>query len=341
MVLVRNTLIAGIALGLQACVLTGSGVSHAERGDVTTLAASAGAPAGTQPQATSAAADRARPRAGAVISDYLAYVVVPPPPEIVQRFDLDTTFYKKYANAAGVPILGSERVPDEAIVVARDIVMHMLAARPDVRADLIARGGRVGVMAETEMTTDIPEQRDWKKPAYDDPRLTPGERARYYQPGGIASMTDREYWNRRARGMGGTYTTCAEENILGYPGTRYYGENILVHEFAHNILMSIRRVDPELYAELEAAYEAAMAAGLYEGHYASNTLHEYWAEGTQWWFWSNYPAVLNGRRIWSPEDLKAHDPALFTILSRVYPDHRIPLDIYHGVDRRAAAPASS
>ena len=22
-------------------------------------------------------------------------------------------------------------------------------------------------------------------------------------PGGIASMTDREYWNRRARGMGG------------------------------------------------------------------------------------------------------------------------------------------
>jgi len=84
-----------------------------------------------------------------------------------------------------------------------------------------------------------------------------------------------------------------------------------------------------------------MAAGLYEGHYASNTLHEYWAEGTQWWFWSNYPAVLNGRRIWSPEDLKAHDPALFTILSRVYPDHRIPLDIYHGVDRRAAATASS
>src|SRR5690606_40578459 len=131
---VRRALLAGNALGLQACVLTGSGGAQAERGDVARLAASAGAPAGTQPQATSAAADRARPRAGAVISDYLAYVVVPPPPEIVQRFDLDTTFYKKYANAAGVPILGSERVPDEAIVVARDIVMHMLAARPDVRA---------------------------------------------------------------------------------------------------------------------------------------------------------------------------------------------------------------
>ena len=48
-------------------------------------------------------------------------------------------------------------------------------------------------------------------------------------------MTDQEYWNRRARGMGGRYTTGAEENVLGYPGTRYFGEHILVHEFWHGI----------------------------------------------------------------------------------------------------------
>jgi hypothetical protein len=46
---------------------------------------------------------------------------------------------------------------------------------------------------------------------------------------------------------------------------------------------------------------------------------------------------MNGQRLWSPEDLKRHDPKLFDILSRVYPDHRIPLDIYHGVDLRAEA----
>jgi hypothetical protein len=282
-------------------------------------------------------AERPRPRADAVIADYLAYVVEAPPAEVVQRFDLDTTFYKKYASAGGVPILGSAIVPDEAIVVARDIVTHMLAVRPDLRSDLIARGGRVGVMAITEMTTDIPEQRDWKKPTIDDRRLTDGERARYYEPGGIASMTDSEYWNRRARGMGGTFATCAEENILGYPGTRYYGENILVHEFSHNIMTSVRRVDPELYAELEEAYREAREKNLYGRHYAANTIAEYWAEGTQWWFWSNYPETMNGQRLWSPEDLKRHDPKLFDILSRVYPDHRIPLDIYHGVDLRAEA----
>ena len=35
------------------------------------------------------------------------------------------------------------------------------------------------------------------------------------EPGGLASMTGAEYWNARARGMGGRYTTAAEENILG------------------------------------------------------------------------------------------------------------------------------
>ncbi|HEX7048894.1 MAG TPA: hypothetical protein VF188_01680 [Longimicrobiales bacterium] len=286
-----------------------------------------------------------RPRSDALISDYFDVVVTRPPEAVVRRFDLDTTFYAKYANANGIPILASARVPDEAVVVARDIVTHMLSVRPDLRADIIARGGRVGVMAITEMTTDIPEQRDWKKPAYDDPRLTDGERARYYQPGGIASMTDAEYWNRRARGMGGTFTTCAEENILGYPGTRYFGENILVHEFSHSIMSSVRRVDPELYAELKAAYAEAMDKGLYGRHYAANTMAEYWAEGTQWWFWSNYSATFDGQRVWTPEEFKRYDPKLYSILERVYPDHHIPLDVYHNFEgsirrprRRATSP---
>jgi len=290
------------------------------------------------------------PREDAIIRDYISAAVTPLPAEVIQRFNLDTTFYRKYANALGVPIISSALVPDEALLVARDIVTHMLSARPDIRADLIAKGGRVGIMAVTEMTTDIPEQRNWKKPAFDDPRLTDGERARYHEPGGIGSMTDREYWNRRARGMGGTFTTGAEENVLGYPGTRYYGEHILVHEFSHNIHGSIRRVDPALQKELEEAYNEATAKKMYvnargQRHYAVNTIAEYFAEGTQWWFWNNYPEtfVTNEveHRVWSPEDLKAYDPKLYDILSRVYPDHRIPMDVYHGKDLRATSRAGN
>lgn len=120
-------------------------------------------------------------------------------------------------------------------------------------------------MAQTEMETDLPERRNWKKPKRDDKRLTPGERENYDKPGGIRSMTDQQYWNKRARGMGGTITSCAEENFLGYPETRYYGENILVHEFSHNIMNALRTADPDLYAQIEIAYRQAKKNGLYKG----------------------------------------------------------------------------
>lgn len=38
---------------------------------------------------------------------------------------------------------------------------------------------------------------------------------------------------------------------------------------------------------LQAAYDAALAAGKYEGTYAATTLQEYWAEGVQSWFDTN------------------------------------------------------
>ena len=101
------------------------------------------------------------------------------------------------------------------MLVARDIVNHMLSRRWDLRAAMIAKHWRVGVVAETEMTTDIPEMRNWKKPALTAGNLTEGERANYDR---IARMTDKEYWDTRARGMGGNPTTCAEENLLGYYG---------------------------------------------------------------------------------------------------------------------------
>ncbi|HEV8287247.1 MAG TPA: hypothetical protein VGQ09_23220 [Chitinophagaceae bacterium] len=258
-----------------------------------------------------------------VVSYAQAMITLPP-----ASLSIDS-FYKKYTDAFGIPIVSSGKVPDDALLIARDIVNYMLIKRPDVRTALINRGARVLVMAETEMETDLPERRNWKKPAKNDPRLTPGERENYDKPGGIASMSDREYWNRRARGMGGTVTSCAEENLLGYAGTRYYGENILVHEFSHNIMGALRNADTALYREIGKAYEAAKTKGLYKGQYAINTVAEYWAEGTQWWFWSNYEFYDGDTRVESPDDLKTYDPSLYSILERVYQGHHIPADVYY------------
>ncbi|MDQ3012315.1 MAG: glycoside hydrolase, partial [Acidobacteriota bacterium] len=123
------------------------------------------------------------------IQDYVKAVVVAPP--ATPGVD---PFYKKYADAMGISVLSSEKVPDAALLVARDIIIHMLAKRPELRAEMVKKRMKVGVMAQSESTTDIPEHRNNKRPGPNDPRLTPGEKANYDKPGGIASQTDKEYW---------------------------------------------------------------------------------------------------------------------------------------------------
>jgi hypothetical protein len=221
-----------------------------------------------------------RPHTGPPLVENFASAMIASPPT---SLGLDP-FYKKYADAFGIPIVSSELVPDAALLMARDIVNYMLLKRPDIRAAMVERSSRVLIMAESEGEMDLPERSSWTKPAKSDPRLTQRERDTYDSPNGIGSMTAQQYWNNRARGMGGNITSAAEENILGYPGTKYFGEHILVHEFSHNIMGILRRVDPALFARIQPAYDAAKAAGKYPRQYAVNTVAEYWAEGTQWWF---------------------------------------------------------
>ena len=150
-------------------------------------------------------------------------------------------------DADGIPVLASDKVPDDALLVARDIVNSMLAMRPDVRKALIDRRWRTGVIAEVEMTMDIPEYSRMKRPGA--------------PAGEPVVQADRDYHANRSRGLGGNPTTGAEENLLGYPGTRYYGEHIFVHEFAHAVMSGLRSADSGLYAQIRVAYDSAMAAG--------------------------------------------------------------------------------
>ena len=69
--------------------------------------------------------DRPKP----IVDDYLKYVVTAPPADIVARFALDTTYYKKYADANGYPILASARVSDAAVAIVRGVSL-----RKNVRA---------------------------------------------------------------------------------------------------------------------------------------------------------------------------------------------------------------
>jgi hypothetical protein len=253
-----------------------------------------------------------------LISDYVTANIGPVPESLGV-----SPFYKKYTDAMGIPVIASEKVPEAALLVARDIVNSMLAARPDIRKALIARSWRTGVIAEVEMTMDIPEYSKMKRPgaSRDEP----------------VNQADRDYHANRSRGLGGNPTTGAEENLLGYPGTRYWGEHIFVHEFAHAIMGGgIRNVDPKMHEEIRAAYDQAMAAGKFvhadgRKHYATTNAGEYWAEGVQWWFFSNYGECFAGNvKVETPEEFAAYDPLLNELIGRVFTTHRIPMDVFHG-----------
>jgi hypothetical protein len=119
--------------------------------------------------------------------------------------------------------------------------------------------------------------------------------------------------------------------LLGYPGTRYFGQSLLVHEFSHGIMRgAIYTVDPEYRKAVEDAYAAAKKQGLRSAQgYSGNNLNEYWAGGIEAYTYSN-----GQTREWLLET----DPRLYELVRQVIPAHRMPGNVYVG---RARQPRQS
>ncbi len=219
------------------------------------------------------------------------YVVANPPDELQLP-----QFYKKYVSASGYPVVSSANVNDYALKEAAYIVDMMLAKRPDVRRAMIASGSRLIVMGHSEFTTDIPE---------------------------YAHLQPKDYWDARARGLGGSLDeavcSCAEENMLAFEGDPYSTENILIHEFAHNIhYRGMINLDPDFDMRLRQTYERALSQGLWKGKYASVNHAEYFAEGVQSWFNNNRPPDHDHNHVDTRSELREYDPGLAGICEEVF-----------------------
>jgi hypothetical protein len=218
-------------------------------------------------------------------------------------------FYTQVEWLRGFPIVASPRVNPYALKEAAFIGDKMLAKRPDVLAAMVHSGARLCIMAHNEFTTDLPE---FKRMA-DEPMRD------------FESFSGRDFWDARARGTGGSATdpccTCAEENVLGYPGDPYASENILIHEFAHNIhLRGLNNVDPTFDVRLKNAYAEAMEKGLWKGKYASVNHHEYFAEGVQSWFDDNRENDHDHNHVNTRAELIEYDPQLAAICREIFAD---------------------
>ena len=219
------------------------------------------------------------------------FVITAPPADL--KLPL---FYQKYVSANGYPIVSSSKVNDYALKEAAFLANMMLAKRPDVRKAMIDGGSRLVVMAHDEFTTDVPEH---------------------------SQMTPKDFWDARARGLGGSrkdpVCSCGEENLLGLNGDPYHAENILIHEFAHNIhLRGMVVVDVTFDDRLKSAYEQAMKAGLWKTKYASTNHAEYFAEGVQSWFKNNRPPDHDHNHVDTRKELKEYDPGLADLCEEVF-----------------------
>ncbi len=218
---------------------------------------------------------------------------------------IDTSFYKKYTDAGGISIISSAKVADEALIRAGKIILHLLSKRKDIFDMMVSSKSKVMIIGVNEEVCDLPEYA-W---------FCVGEK--------------REYWNKRARGFGGSpeddcSASCGEENLLCLPGDRYEGENILIHEFAHLIhLAGIAKVDPAFNDKLEKLYNQAKEKGLWKNTYTMENKEEYFAETVQSFFNSNrYADPANGvhNTINRREKLKSYDPDMYKLLLEYFPD---------------------
>jgi len=241
--------------------------------------------------------------------------VEPVPQSLRNSLELDS-FYEKYLNAGGLPVVGSAAVSNAAILEAAWIIEKMIGHRPELLRAMAKNGTRMAVMAFDEYTTDVPEHRH---------------------------LTPRVYWDRRARGLGATprapAVSCAEENLLGFPGDPYANENICIHEFAHAIhQMGMLTLDPTFDARLKRAYERAKSAGLWRDTYAISNHQEYWAEAVQSWFGNNREVDSLHNHVNTRRELVEYDPPLADLCREVFgdrnwtyrkPQERVPTERKH------------
>jgi hypothetical protein len=220
-----------------------------------------------------------------------------PSEELVKRFGL-APFYEKHLDAWGVPIVSSRHVSDYALLEARHLIQQMMGGRTDILEAMGKNGVRYVVMGVGEFTTDVPEHSD---------------------------LTPARYWDRRARGLGATFSrpavSCGEENLLCLDGDPYSTENILIHEFAHAAHeMGLVTTDPTFDDRLKKIYWEALEEELWKGTYAATNRMEYWAEVVQSWFDTNRENDNQHNDIDTRAELKEYDPRVAALCEEVFGD---------------------
>ena len=216
-------------------------------------------------------------------------------------------FYNRYIDADGIAIIGNTCTPDAFFVAAKKIVLIMTSKHPELRKQLR------GLWYFDIRWDGFPKDEDCITPP-----LFPTNPASFVS-GWCANAlyTDDDGY---MVGIGRCFATIGPHSPF---------MQTFVHEFAHALEARIYRLDntfgrpttnPKVKGELHKAYETATANGTWEGAYASYSIHEYWAEMVERWFYidDGDPETYT-TEFETYEDFKEKDPLAYALLDKWFP----------------------
>ncbi|MCW5519251.1 hypothetical protein J1N09_05335 [Aureitalea sp. L0-47] len=212
--------------------------------------------------------------------------VISPPAEVNLN-----SYYKKYINCNGIPVIGSEDVPDEALEIASETINFLLTNLTQVRNKLILDGNYVALYPEGGSLASLPEN---------------------FPISGSASTGSYTYGpDLRAAASDVTSLLCKPEGGVGHT---------LVHEMGHMIhLGGFRQLDGSFQSQLNNAYNNARSNGLWDNTYAATNANEYLAEAYTIWYGVNWigPEGGDGVRndIGTRLELQGYDAGIHGLLN--------------------------
>lgn len=204
------------------------------------------------------------------------------------------SYYTKYINCSGIPIIGSAAVPDEALILASETIEFMLTDLGNVRAKLISEGNYIALYPEGGSITELPED---------------------FFIGGPFSTGSYTYNNTLKAVASDTASLLCNPDV-GYGHT-------LVHEIGHMIDGgALRFLESDFGSTQTSLYNQAIANGKWNNTYSSTNAFEWLAEGIAIWYGVNWigPEGGDGSRnnIGTRAQLQAYDPGLYNFINTYY-----------------------
>ncbi len=208
-------------------------------------------------------------------------------------------FYTQSLDCGGIGIRAPSVVDPKALELACKRVEILLEPGPDIRKRLVAKHAELHIMGKDQHMTDMPEYQSRKgKVIFDN----------------LGQMTNLD---ARARGLGGLWSVCPEENLLKLPSDRHKGGyDVCLHEFAHTV-MNFGLTD-SARKRVGTYYTKAIKQGLWQDSYAATNPFEYWAELSMWYFGGHGDNSGRAPKGDGPDALQAYDPWGYSMMYWLY-----------------------